>query len=441
MGLVAPGWVKTPLLAALVLALGAADAHAVTYGFSVSPNPPNVGEETTFKMTPASASDVSVEWDLDGENGFEASGRVVTKTYAAPGPLTVRMRVTEEDGHHTTVSKSITVNAPPAVDFGFSPADPLTGQEVAFTPDVTDPEGDDVTLVWDFGDGTEPSKEATHAYSQAGSYEVVLTATDEHGAVARRTHSVSVEDDSGPAASFEYTPADPFTGDIVTFRSTSTASRGSITETDWDLDGDGEFDDAGGTEVVWAFADAGDHLVQVRVTQDDGRQGVAFGDVHVSDPPPPQSPPPPPGGTTPTDGTPTGSGPVPQPVAPVSTRPRTQRPTRIRPFPVVRIAGVVLGSGARVTILSVRAPRGSKVRVRCRGRGCPVSSVARTSATRVVRFHAFERTLRAGVTLELFVRQAGRIGKYTRFVIRAGRAPARVDRCLMPGRARPVSCR
>ena len=35
------------------------------------------------------------------------------------------------------------------------------------------------------------------------------------------------------------------------------------------------------------------------------------------------------------------------------------------------------------------------------------------------------------------MRQAGRIGKYTRFLIRAGKPPARVDRCLVPAKRRP----
>ena len=82
----------------------------------------------------------------------------------------------------------------------------------------------------------------------------------------------------------------------------------------------------------------------------------------------------------------------------------------------------------------------ASVRVRCSGKGCPAATIARTSATRLVRFRRFERKLRAGVRLELFVRKAGRIGKYTRFLIRAGKPPARMDRCLMPGKRRPVRC-
>lgn len=41
--------------------------------------------------------------------------------------------------------------------------------------------------------------------------------------------------------------------------------------------------------------------------------------------------------------------------------------------------------------------------------------------------------------LEIFVRGPARLGEYTRFPIRAGKPPARVDRPLVPGRARPVS--
>jgi hypothetical protein len=110
------------------------------------------------------------------------------------------------------------------------------------------------------------------------------------------------------------------------------------------------------------------------------------------------------------------------------------------PFPVVRIAGTVLPHGALINVLSVRAPRGSQIRVRCVGDGCPVGSVATTSATRLVRFRRFERRLRAGIRLKVLVRQANRIGKYTSFLIRAGAPPKRVDLCVFPTRRSPGRC-
>ena len=110
------------------------------------------------------------------------------------------------------------------------------------------------------------------------------------------------------------------------------------------------------------------------------------------------------------------------------------------PFPVIRIAGTVLPHGAEIDVLSVRAPRGSRIQVRCVGSGCPARSVATTSATRLVRFRKFERRLPAGIRLKLFVRQENRIGKYTSFLIRAGAPPKRVDLCLFPTRRSPGRC-
>jgi hypothetical protein len=59
----------------------------------------------------------------------------------------------------------------------------------------------------------------------------------------------------------------------------------------------------------------------------------------------------------------------------------------------------------------------------------------------VVRVRRLEgRFLRTGTRLEVFVRKAAMIGKYTRFRIRSGKAPARLDRCLLSTGRRPIRC-
>jgi PKD repeat protein len=441
MGLVAPRLAVASSLAVLLLALGAANAHAVTYDFTVSPPTPTVGEAAVFQLTPTSAAVNRVRWDLDGDGDFDdGTTRTVTRSYADPGPVTIRMRAREtRDDRDQTVTKTITVNARPAADFGFTPTDPMAGQAVAFTPSVSDPEGDAVTLTWDFGDGTGSSTGApSHSFDAAGSYDVVLTATDQHGASTTVTHPVTVAADPGPTPAFGYTPSAPMAGDAVTFTSTSTPSQGSISTTEWDFDGDGAYE-AAGAQVVWSFAESGAHTVAMRVTQENGKQAVAFSDVNVAERPPPDPGPTDPGTSDPGTPAPDGAATVPGGGVQVTT-PKPRPATLMRPFPVIRIAGVVLPHGARVTILSVRAARGASVLVRCRGRGCPTRAVARSRVARLVRFHRFERRLPAGVTLELFVRKGAQIGKYTRFRIRGGKPPARVDRCLMPGSNRPVRC-
>lgn len=108
------------------------------------------------------------------------------------------------------------------------------------------------------------------------------------------------------------------------------------------------------------------------------------------------------------------------------------------PAPVVRIRGRLTRSGARITLLTVRAPRGARIGLRCIGDGCPARRWAGTaSLTRIARFQA---ALPAGTRLVISVTKAGRIGKHTTIVIRRGQAPLRRDRCLMPGSRKPVRC-
>ncbi len=116
-------------------------------------------------------------------------------------------------------------------------------------------------------------------------------------------------------------------------------------------------------------------------------------------------------------------------------------PALMTPFPIVRIAGLLLPGGARVRVLSVRAPRGAVVSANCRGEGCPVRSLRQRVRRRVLRVERLERRLNAGVRLEIYVRQRNRVGKYTRIRIRAGRRPPlRVDRCVRPGGLTPIRC-
>lgn len=135
--------------------------------------------------------------------------------------------------------------------------------------------------------------------------------------------------------------------------------------------------------------------------------------------------------------------PAPAPAAPAPTGDvrdeQAARPPRMMsPAPTVRIRGRLTRSGARITLLTVRAPRGAAITVRCAGRRCPARRWARTaSLTRIARFQA---ALPAGTRLTISVTKPGRIGKHTTILIRRGKAPTRLDRCLMPGKRKPVAC-
>ena len=132
------------------------------------------------------------------------------------------------------------------------------------------------------------------------------------------------------------------------------------------------------------------------------------------------------------------ASPVPTPAATAAPAKTPAPPRLLRPFPVVRIKGVLTAEGARVTLLSVRAPRRSRVTVVCRGKDCPARRY--TSPKPSGRLRPFERALRAGTRIEVRVTRAGFVGKSTVFVIRRQSAPRRTDRCLPPGAERAVRC-
>jgi hypothetical protein len=119
----------------------------------------------------------------------------------------------------------------------------------------------------------------------------------------------------------------------------------------------------------------------------------------------------------------------------------TTGPRLLSPFPLVKIAGRLTTRGARITRLSVRAPRGSTVRARCRGRGCRTKpSRVSVGRKRVVRLRRFERHVLAGSALQLAITKPGYVGKFTRFRFRLRRAPLRLDACVKPGGWSPVQC-
>jgi PKD repeat protein len=402
------------LVASLVFAPSAAADPPTGVDFSASwpMNPPLTrplaGQTVTFTGSVGTwggpdATTGTLSWSFG--DGAGATGATVTHDYAAAGAYGVTMTATNEampNPESTSVTKILFVNAPPTAAFTFGPATPLPGQGVLFASDSSDPDGDALAHLWNFGDQTtSAARNPTHAYATPGTKTVRLTVRDPFGTSGETTHAVAVTDPSAPQAAFNFAPAKPVAGQRITFTAAVSPTVGqSITALNWDLDSDGQFDDAKGGTATRRFGSPGVYRVALEVLQSNGTRSVAEGTVRVS-----------------------------------------SRPALLSPA-VVRLRGLVGPFAIRVKVLSVRAPGGARARVRCRGKGCPVKVRRKRIRKKhhVVRFHVFERTLPAGVKLTVFVRKPGTIGKFTRFTIRGNAGPKRVDRCLLPGRRKPVRC-
>src|SRR5215208_6469623 len=68
--------------------------------FTISPASPTEGQEVTFTFVPGPGivGTPSVEWDIVGNDNFEATGNVAKHTYDDDGSRAVRMRVTDDEG-------------------------------------------------------------------------------------------------------------------------------------------------------------------------------------------------------------------------------------------------------------------------------------------------------------------------------------------------------
>ena len=111
------------------------------------------------------------------------------------------------------------------------------------------------------------------------------------------------------------------------------------------------------------------------------------------------------------------------------------------PFPIVRIVGRLTCRGARLRLLSARAPASATILVGCfRRNGRGGSRVQGRGLERAVRFRRFERSLAAGTIIEVYVGRRDAIGKFKRCRVRRRRRPARGDLCLLPRESRGTPC-
>ena len=165
-------------------------------------------------------------WDWDFGDGRTSTARHPSHAYAAPGSYAVSLRVSNVFGVTSTASRFVTVSLgeAPQADFQFQ----ADGLRVLVTDAST---GSPTAWSWDFGDGgTSTARNPEHAYAQAGTYNVTLTASNAAGS-SMKSKFVTVSLGDPPTADFEFQA----NGLRVVFLDRST---GSPTSWSWDF-GDG----------------------------------------------------------------------------------------------------------------------------------------------------------------------------------------------------------
>ena len=267
--------------------------------FTWTPATPTASANVAFDATSTKASlgATITRYSWSFADGGTALGATPTHQFAASGTYHVFLTVTDSTGSSASVSHDVAIasGASPTADFAFSPSAPATNQTVNFNGGLSKA-GAGHTLVrwdWDFGTGeTASGVSVAKAYTTAGTYNVVLTVTDDGGQTALVTKGVSVTSAAGggsgaPSALFTFSPASPGVGENVFFNaSTSFAGTGhTIASYNWTFG-----DSATGTGInpTHAYTASGNYGVQLKVTDETG-QSTTSSPTTVSVGSPPQA--------------------------------------------------------------------------------------------------------------------------------------------------------
>jgi PKD repeat protein len=386
-----------------LLAFPAVSAANPTVQLSAGPNPAHRGEQVTAKIRVSNAvGDVQVAWKVDGKlaTKFDDSSEL-TGSFSTLGQHTIDVAVadsTTPKGGAVTASQNILVqNAAPVAAIAQTPDAPVTGDKVTISSASTDVDGDALTCAWDLdGDGTfeTPGCSVTRTIPKAGTFNVALRVSD-GAATDTVTRTVTIAN-RPPAAAIAVTPSAPLTGDEITLDGRGSGDPdGVIVAGAWDLDGDGEFDDAAGPVTTVTFDTPGSHTVALRVVDDNGATAVASAVIDV------------------------GQGAV----AAAASAPPAGAPAKIGA--TLRYAFTRTSKLTMFTSLLVRnVPVGARITARCKGGGCAKNAFSAVAKSDTVSLKTLiRRKLKVGAVITVVVSKPGLVSRTIVVTVRKGKDP------------------
>jgi PKD repeat protein len=216
--------------------------------FTFSPDNPNVGDFVTFDAGSSydtEPGNLRYTWDFgDDTPPLTKNTTTARHKFEEANIFTVSLKVTDEWGDESEAAKKVTVgtkptgatpaempsvgyatapspnetvpavaaesawampkplNRPPSIDtMRHDPEYPYVANIVTFTASYSDPDGQVVRLLWDFGDGSfdiitpainTGGTRIEHTYGGVGNYVVNLTATDNNGASDFRSELITI---------------------------------------------------------------------------------------------------------------------------------------------------------------------------------------------------------------------------------------------------------
>ncbi len=216
-----------------------------------------------------------------------AKSATITSGLLASSPTPFQDSVQVVEDTLTVGGGGATTNQPPVAQFT-GPATATVGTPVSFSGAAsTDADGSIASYAWTFGDnttgtGVSPSK----TYTAAGTYNVSLTVTDNRGATASRTASITVTGAGVPPATGAPVARanGPYAAQAGAQFTLSSAGSANAASYSWVL-GNGQT--ATGASPSVSYAAAGTYTIVLTVTSASGATATSQATATISAPPPP----------------------------------------------------------------------------------------------------------------------------------------------------------
>ena len=157
-----------------------------------------LGDEARFDASASTDDNGIVSYSWSFGDGTSAEGARVAHTFASAGTFSVTLTVADTDGAVTTDVLAVAVEPRPnrtPVAIADGPPTVQVGEDASFDASASNDDGRLVSFSWDFGDGgADAGEQVTHVFVAAGTFQVTLYVTDNDGAVATDTRTVTVVD-------------------------------------------------------------------------------------------------------------------------------------------------------------------------------------------------------------------------------------------------------
>jgi gliding motility-associated-like protein len=255
--------------------------NKVSANYSISATNFCLGSAINFSNVSTYSLSTINAWAWNFGNGATSSQQNPSYTYTASGTYSVTLQSTAADGCKGIITKTVSINAKPVVQFTTTILSACATKTIGFNNTSTAPAGS--TYLWNFGDGnSSTSQNPIYAYSTSGTYPIKLVIKAPGGCADSLTKTSYITINSTPVSNFSLSTTCVLTN--VNFINNSTISTGSITSWNWNL-GDGASSTSSLQSPSYTYSIAGTYTVNLASTSNLGCVGTYTQVINVTNKP------------------------------------------------------------------------------------------------------------------------------------------------------------